>query len=106
MLARKRPEVILAKLDLEAQGERLKFNVTFHNRRQSEMEVVIADGVEKGLDAQEAGIALVLFVLKEFETEYELTTQGLREMEEDLPGICRQIMFAFYQARVVEKAKN
>lgn len=106
MLARKRPTEIFANLDLEGQGERLKFKATFHNRKQSELQEIIADGVEKQLSQEDAGIALVLFVVKELEAEYELTTQGMRDMEEDLPGILQQIMFSFYQARMVNKAKN
>lgn len=101
MLVRKRPETIGATLHLKGQGEEIKFNVTYHNRTQAEVEARLKEEAAKPNPD-----SLVLFVVKEWEAEYELTTAGLEEAEQDRPGINAAIMYGFYEARVVNKVKN
>lgn len=103
-LTRKRPDVIPFTLTVTGQGERISFDLTYHNRRQSEIDELNAsyDGRE---DAKPM-IESVLFVVKEWDSEYELTQAGLEELEGDMPGILFAIFQGFYEARTVTKTKN
>lgn len=98
MLTRKRPDVIPATLTVTGQGETVKFNLTYNNKRVDEVETLIKDA-EKLED-------VVLALVNEWETEYPLTREGVEEMEADRPGIIVAIMVGFHDARRVEKAKN
>lgn len=98
MLTRKRPDAIPATLTVTGQGETVKFNLTYNNKRVDEVEALIKDA-ERLED-------VVLALVKEWETEYPLTREGVEEMEADRPGIIVAIMVGFHDARRVEKAKN
>ena len=97
-LKRKRPETLPATLRGKLQGEALEVKVTYHNRKLSELQEV--------LDTSEDATEAVLFVVKEIDSEYPLTKEGLVEMEDDCPGMTLFIMAGFHEARAVQKAKN
>ena len=102
MLTRKRPDILNVDLRLKGQGEEVTCKLVFHNHDQAAMDARIEEDVAAG----RGGDSLVLFVLKEWESEYPLDTQGLAEAEKGRPGLCMAIMQSFYEARVVTKAKN
>jgi hypothetical protein len=97
MLTRKKPETLAAEITLTGQLEELKFNVIFHNRSQAEVE----EFIEKN-----PGDTVALYILKWWDSEYELTKEGLREAEGDRPGILMAMVNAFYQARLVALKGN
>lgn len=98
MLTKKAPETIPASLTITGQGETCKFNVTYFNRSQDELRSVA--GENKTLSEA------VLFVVKEWETEYELTTADLTAMEATRPGVLVAVLEGFHTARRVELEKN
>ncbi len=95
MLTKKTPETIAANLTIKGQGETVKLAVTYYNRRQSE----IRKAVEGGENA-------VLFLIKEWDAEFELSTAGLEEMEDARPGVIQAVIEGFHVARQAELVKN
>lgn len=99
MLTRTKVLEIPATLTVTGQGETVKFNLTFHNRSMDEVQAVLDDENQTVADA-------VLYIVKDWETEYPLTTEGLKELESDRPGMVVAVMTAFYDARRMTRAKN
>jgi hypothetical protein len=99
MLKRKLVEEIATSLSIKGQGEEFKFNVTFHNRSQKELENHLAENPNEPSDT-------LLFIVKDWESEYPLTKEGISEMESDRPGMVIAMIYAFHDARKVEKEKN
>jgi hypothetical protein len=100
MLTRAIKPTIPATLTVKGQGaDPIKFNVNFHNRKSSEVEAIFADGDKTVAD-------VVLFLIESWESEYPLTTEGIREMEDDRPGMANAILSAYGEARQVAKEKN
>lgn len=104
MLRRERAATIPATLTVNGQGGSVTFNITYHNRKQSEV-------AEKTLAAtknnEEGGItALLLFLVESWECDYALTNEGVREMEDDWPGLILAIVQGFHDARQMTRAKN
>lgn len=100
MLTKKRPDTLPTDLTIKCQGETIKFAVTFNNRTLSELQEVLDN------ECTEDAAPAVLFLVKDWETEYELSREGVLEMENDRPGITLAIIAAFHEARGVEKVKN
>ena len=94
---------IKATLTVKGQGEETKFDVTYFNRRQSELEAAL----KKALEDDGGGIPnVVLFMVKDWDTEYPLTLEGIKELEDERPGILYGIIAGFHAARKVEAVKN
>lgn len=102
MLTRKKPEVLLAALTLKGQGETVKFNITFHNRKQSELNATLTAAATR----QEGVTETILFIVKDWDAEYPLTSEGIKEAEDDRPGIIMAVIECFHATRQVEKEKN
>jgi hypothetical protein len=98
MLTKKAPATIATSLTIKGQGETCKFDVTYFNRTQAEIDEQVAKGITNG--------ELVLFVVKDWDTEYELSTAGLAEMESTRPGIVAAVFQGYNDARVVQREKN
>lgn len=98
-LKKARRATLPATLTLTGQGETVKFDITYNNCKQSELDAVMTDPEKDIADA-------VLFVVKDWDTEYELTKEGLAEMEDDRPGTVMAVIQGFHDARRVAKAKN
>jgi hypothetical protein len=99
MLTRAKKELIATTLTVKGQGETVTFNITFHNRKQSELE---AEGEKEGATINKT----LLYLVESWENEYPLTDEGIKEMEDDRPGITMAIIFAYHEARHVAKEKN
>lgn len=97
-LTRKRAETLPAKLTLKGQGETHVFDVVYHNRKLSELQAK--------LESDHNPISTILYVLKEWDSEYPLTLEGVTEAEDELPGLSLAIMAGFHEARTVAKVKN
>jgi hypothetical protein len=98
MLTRQLKGTIPATLTVKGQGEEpITFNITFHNRRGSE--------VAQKLEETDVPSTL-LFLVESWEAEYPLTEEGIREMEDDRPGMLQAIFTAYGEARSVAKVKN
>lgn len=97
MLTRKKPETLATEITIKGQLEEQTFNVVFHNRSQAEIEAF--------LDAN-PGKPLMLYTVKHWDSEYELTEDGVKEAEGDRPGIQIAMVDAFYKARLVALKGN
>jgi hypothetical protein len=107
MLKRKTPETLAAEITIEGQGEAIKFNVTYNNRRQSDVNDLLQKRLEEtDGDYAAANRSVLLFMLQGMDTEYELTEEGIAEMEADRPGIIEALFYGFHRARKVELGKN
>lgn len=92
------PKTIPAALTIIGQGSTDKLNVTFHNRKQSE----ITEKLEAGLTLG----GLVPFLVESWDTDFELTEEGVREFEDEYPGIVDIVLMGFHRARRKEAEKN
>jgi hypothetical protein len=100
-LTRVTKESIKTTLTLKGQGEVLTFNITYYNRRQSEVEVQLKKEGEDNTVAD-----LILFMVKEWDAEYPLTKEGVIELEDERPGIVYGIIEGFHEARKMHREKN
>lgn len=111
MLTRKTPNTLATTLNIEGQGETVSFDVVYHNRRKEDIETVLKEAqrvqeLDHKDDFQYATRQTVLYIVERFDAEYELSHKGLKEMEEDRPGIIEVLFYGYHQARRVELAKN
>lgn len=102
-LTRAKNPLIATTLTLKGQGDSITFNITYHNRKQSEVDAVIENPDRL---AHERVLDTVLFMVKEWDSEYVLTEEGLKELEDDRPGTIMGIIEGFHAARQVSRAKN
>jgi len=93
-----RPTELPVTLAIKGQGVEKKLNVTYFNRNDSEIDAFVK--TNKPL------AAFVMYLVKSIETEYELSEDGLREMEGDWPGITDALMAGFSTARRMAVVKN
>jgi len=101
MLKRKRPATLPATLTITGQGETEKFTITYNNLPTSAYDQLVAESREKG------GIShVVLGIVKEWDTEFELTTEGVNEAEDLNPGLVIAVIQGYHDARKVQRAKN
>lgn len=101
MLKRQRPATLPATLTITGQGEQVKFKITYNNLPTSAYDQLVADSRENG------GIShIVLGIVKEWETEYELTTADVNAAEDVNPGFIVAVIQGYHDARRVQKAKN
>ena len=99
MLTKKKALEIPSTLTVTGQGDTIKLKLTYNN--------LPMDAVQELLDAEDKTVAdVVLAVVKEWESEYELSTEGLNELENDRPGMVVALIQGFYDARRMTKAKN
>lgn len=109
MLTRKTPETLATRLKIEGQGETIQMDVTYFNRSQEQIEEVLAKFQASDKAQEDVGYAnrqTLLFVLKEMESEYPHTDEGLKELERDRPGMIELLFFGFHRARRMDLAKN
>lgn len=108
MLKRIRPDAIKTTLAVTGQGETFKFDVTYYNRKQSEVVEAVAKAQQAAIEEQrsETVADTILYLVKDWDSEYPLTKEGVMEMEDDRPGLLMAIITGFHRARQVEVAKN
>jgi hypothetical protein len=92
------PALLEATLTITGQGSTDQLKITFHNRRGTEVEAKLKEG---------GALASVLpFIVKEWDTDFPLTEEGIREMEDEYPGMVEIMFSAFWRARRKELEKN
>lgn len=99
MLTKKTPDILDTTLTIVGQGGALKFGVVYHNRTQEQTEEHLRS---KGNTLADH----VLYLIKSIESEYPLTVDGIKAMENDRPGMCMSLINGFHKARMVELEKN
>ncbi|NID06655.1 hypothetical protein HBF26_17300 [Luteibacter jiangsuensis] len=92
------PKVLPATLTISGQGSTDKLEVTYHNRKQSE----VRERLESG--ATMAG--LIAFLVDSWDTDFDLTEEGVMAFEDEYPGIVEILFAGFHQARRKELEKN
>lgn len=126
------PKTIPHKLTVTGQGETNTLQLTYHNRKASELEEKIkglreaslkiqeqitelsnskAKGFEKKLEELRAKDepflpAMVTFLVAEWDTDYSLGLEGIKELEDDRPGILQAIFQGYHRARQFALEKN
>lgn len=97
------PRTIPAKLEITGGGETNTLSLTFHNRKPSELQAKI----DELKDSKDPFLpSMVLFVVKEWETDYSLSLEGLQEAEDERPGLCDAILQGFHKVRRVALEGN
>ena len=97
------PKTIPAKLEIVGGGETNTLSLTFHNRKPSEIQTKL----DELKDSKDPFLpSMVLFVVKEWESDYSLSIEGVLEMEDERPGICDAILQGFHKVRRVELEGN
>lgn len=97
------PKTIPAKLEIVGGGETNTLSLAFHNRKPSE----IQERIEELKKSQDAFLpSMVLFVVKEWDTDYSLGMEGVKEMEDERPGMCDAILQGFHKFRQVALEGN
>lgn len=98
MLTKQLRGTLPATLTVNGQGESVVLPLTYHNRRQTELNKFI----ETTRDSRE----IVLYLVESWESEYDLSLDGLAALEDDRPGMILALIEGFHQARKVEAGKN
>ncbi|HEX8586168.1 MAG TPA: hypothetical protein VF680_17380 [Allosphingosinicella sp.] len=109
MLTRKTPTTLATAITITGQGEDIKFNATFRNRTQDEIDAKFKELTESETGKQDAtwvNRQMALYLIESMETEYPVTDEGFNEMEQDRPGLMEALFYAYHKARKVELAKN
>lgn len=97
------PKTIPAKLEIGGGGETNFLSLTFHNRKPSELQAKL----DELRDSKEPFLpSLVLFVVKEWDTDYSLSVEGVMGMEDERPGLSNAIIQGFHRVRQVELQGN
>lgn len=106
MLTKKSPEVIPARLKIDIHGNTTVLELDYRFMRTSEFQDIIKEEGDRGLPMVETTANIVLRIVKSWESEYELSQQGLIELEDDVPGMMGLIIGGFHEARTANRAKN
>lgn len=97
------PKTIPAKLEITGGGETNTLSITFHNRKPSEFQARL----DELKDSKDPFLpSMVLFVVKEWESDYSLSLEGIQEIEDERPGICDAILQGFHKVRRVALEGN
>lgn len=109
MLSRKTPDTLATTLTFESLGEKVKMDVTFYNRTQEEIQKCVDDALasEQGKDDPRwANREAIMFMVKDWESDFALTHDDLAEMDQARPGVIDQIAFGYHKARQARETKN
>lgn len=93
------PKTIAATLTITGQGSTDKLNLVFHNRKSSEVQAKL---MEPGVKMA----AVVPFIVESWDSDFELTEEGLIAMEDENPGMVSAVFEGFYKARRKEVQGN
>uniref|UniRef100_UPI00333EFA9E hypothetical protein n=1 Tax=Castellaniella defragrans TaxID=75697 RepID=UPI00333EFA9E len=97
------PKTIPAKLEIVGGGETNTLDIVYHNRKPSELQ----GRVDELKGTKEPFLpAMVLFVVKEWDSDYSLSQEGILEMEDERPGMCDAILQGFHKFRQVALEGN
>lgn len=108
------PKTIPAKLEIVGGGETNTLSLTFHNRTITDYDIKVKEVIESAFKSDadpvkarsDVSVQMVLYLVKEWETDYSLSLEGVREMENERVGICDAIVQGFHKVRRVELEGN
>jgi len=92
------PKTLPATLTITGQGSTDKLDVVYHNRKTSEVQGRLAGGCSLG--------ALVVYLVDSWDTDFELTEEGVRDAEDEYPGFVDIIIAGYHAARHKALEKN
>lgn len=92
------PKLLPATLTITGQGSTDKLDVTYHNRKQSE--------IRERIEANVSMASLIVFLVESWATDFDLTEEGVKEFEDEYPGIIEGVLSGFHSARRKELEKN
>jgi len=92
------PKTIATDLTINSMGESLQLAVTYYNRTNEEMRSKVESGATVG--------EIVLFIVKEWDSDFALTLEGLDELENERTGTSLAVWQGFNQARASSLTKN
>lgn len=93
------PKTLPTALTIIGQGSTDKLNITYHNRKTSE--------VKKALGEKGATLGSVIpFLVESWDADFPLTEEGVKDFEDEYPGIVEIVYEGFHQARRKEAEKN
>jgi len=85
-------------LTLVGQGSSDKLKLTYHNRKTGELKKKSEDGVTIA--------GLIPWLVKEWDTDFSLTEDGVVEFDEEYPGVVQAVLEGWHLARRKEAEKN
>lgn len=109
MLTRKTPTTLATQITFDSMGETVSMKITFHNRTQEQIQKCVDDALltEQGkADPRWANREAVIYMVKDWESEYALNQADLAEMDQARPGVIDQIAFGYHKARQARETKN
>lgn len=93
------PETLAVTLTVVGQQSTDKIDIVYHNRKSSELqEQWEKPGMTLG--------GIIPFIVKEWSTDFPLTEEGMKDMEDEYPGMLDAIMAGYGVARRKEVVKN
>lgn len=107
MLKKKTPDTIPATLTLESQGEKFKLQLVYNNLKSAAYNELVEKAVAQADGEKEKQNAIVVLgLINSWESEYELSIEGLMEAESDRPYMILALLGGFFEARQVQRVKN
>ena len=101
MLTKKTPETFSAKLTIISIGETVQLDVVYNNVKPETI-----DAEAKAAGRPTTDDELMLKVVKSWDAEYELTPEGVAQLQQDRPGLVFAVLQGFYRGRVAALQKN
>jgi hypothetical protein len=92
------PKTLPTTLTIIGQTSSDKLNITYHNRKTSEVDAQLATGITLA--------ALVPFLVESWDTDFPLTEEGVMAYEDEYPGIVGILIEGFHRARRKHLEKN
>ena len=91
------PKTLPTNLTITGQGSTDKLQITYHNRKTTEVEAKLREG---NLNAA------IPFIVEWWDADFALTEEGMAEFEDEYPGIVEIVITGFWKARRKELEKN
>jgi hypothetical protein len=87
------PKTIAATLTIVGQGSTDKVQITYHNRKSSEVEARLKERPDGRM------AVIIPFIVEAWDLDFELTEEGVIALEDEYPGLVAGILDGFYKAR-------
>ena len=101
MITLETPDTFSQQLKIRTLGQIFFVNVTFNNIEPDALDAEVAERGKGFTDAE-----LILKLVKEWEVEVELTTEGLAQLHKKRPGVIRAVIDGYFLARMATIEKN
>lgn len=87
------PKTIPVTLTVIGQGSTDKVQVTFHNRKGSEVEARLKENPDVKM------AAVIPYIVESWDLEFDLTEEGVIALEDEYPGMVTGLVEGFWKAR-------